>query len=321
MRDLGIPIDPVTFTVWYEYYRGDNLDLKHAVNKLLRSDAEPSRADCLELHSRFLGNHDNMDETAEQIRVAIEAALSSIGDAGKQNAAFGLRLGSISGDLVDCKDSRSVGSIVASLLRETEKTVRRSRDLEEQLSSASGEIRLLKDNLADLHVEASTDALTGLANRKHFDKQLKSEIDEATTTDSDLALLMIDIDHFKSFNDRFGHAIGDEVLKVVASTIRRSVKGRDTAARYGGEEFCVILPQTDLNGAIIVADQIRLAVSSRPLTHRTTQQDFGRITLSAGVARFRTGESMKELVERSDKALYKAKEKGRNRVEDETALD
>jgi diguanylate cyclase len=127
-------------------------------------------------------------------------------------------------------------------------------------------------------------------------------------------LLILDIDHFKKFNDTYGHQTGDEVLKLLASTMTKTVKGDDIPARYGGEEFAVILPETDLKGAVHVAEHIRQRISSKKLVNRATNQNLGRITVSIGAASFEFGEPLTDFMKRADQALYKAKGNGRDQV-------
>jgi diguanylate cyclase len=132
---------------------------------------------------------------------------------------------------------------------------------------------------------------------------------------------MLDIDHFKQFNDKFGHLLGDEVLKIVARAITYCVRGKDIVARYGGEEFCVLLPGTPLSGAMKVADTIRTTIAMRDLKRKDTGESFGSITVSVGAAQFRSrGEDdIDALVKRADDALYRSKMAGRNRVTGESA--
>jgi diguanylate cyclase len=142
----------------------------------------------------------------------------------------------------------------------------------------------------------------------------------AKETQGELCLLMIDIDHFKKFNDRFGHLIGDEVLKTVAKTLINTLKGQDMVARFGGEEFVVILPTTKIEGAMIVAESIRSAIASKELKRKDTGESFGVITISMGVARFRhDSDTLPLLMKRADDALYESKKNGRNRVTRESA--
>ena len=162
------------------------------------------------------------------------------------------------------------------------------------------------------------DFLTGVPNRKAFDEKLAVCIDEAISNNEDLCLLVIDIDHFKKFNDKYGHIIGDEVLKIVARNVKEIVRGRDFLARFGGEEFVVILSQTPLSGAKTVAENIRNFFNQTKLKVVSTSKDLGKVTVSIGAAIYRYDEPIKEFIDRSDQALYFAKNTGRNRVATES---
>ncbi|NOZ33626.1 MAG: GGDEF domain-containing protein, partial [Alphaproteobacteria bacterium] len=159
------------------------------------------------------------------------------------------------------------------------------------------------------------DALTRIANRKCFDERLAREMGIAGRDNTPLTLVMMDIDHFKRFNDTYGHLTGDQVLKLVASTIKSSTRSTDLAARYGGEEFAIIVPACSLEGAVQIAEKVREAVQAKELLKRSTNEKLGRITISGGVAQWRNGESTSEFIERADIALYQAKSNGRNRIE------
>jgi diguanylate cyclase len=190
--------------------------------------------------------------------------------------------------------------------------------LEQRLSASKEEINQLQEHLAVVRTESLTDPLTGLSNRKDFDERLSHAIEEATERSEALSLIMPDIDHFKAFNDTWGHLTGDQVLRLVATSLKQNVKGQDTAARYGGEEFGVILPNTVLRAALTVADHVRRAVMSKELMKRSTGQNLGRVTISLGVATLHKGDTAQTLIARADACLYAAKRNGRNRVICET---
>ena len=145
-------------------------------------------------------------------------------------------------------------------------------------------------------------------------------MEDAASGTEPLSLLLIDIDHFKRFNDEYGHIVGDEVLRLVARKIKENVRGRDFVARYGGEEFAVILPGTPIHGAKTVAENIRVSFSVGKLKRVKTSEYLGTISISAGAAQYKPGESVEELVDRSDQALYHAKDAGRDRVATEADL-
>jgi diguanylate cyclase len=143
-------------------------------------------------------------------------------------------------------------------------------------------------------------------------------VQSAAASCEPLSLLMLDIDHFKSFNDNYGHLTGDQVRRLVAMSLKQTIKGQDVAARYGGEEFAVVLPATALRQALTVADHIRRAVMSKELKKKSTGEILGRVTISIGVSVLQSGDSPDTLIERADACLYAAKRNGRNRVICET---
>ena len=154
-------------------------------------------------------------------------------------------------------------------------------------------------------------------DRKAFDETLAREISHARETAQPLCLLIGDIDHFKKFNDTFGHRTGDQVLRLVASCLNNGTRESDTVARYGGEEFGVILPSTTTKDAEQIANKIREAVQSRELVKRSTGESLGRVTMSLGVGSFRPSDESSSLIERADACLYDAKRNGRNQVRSE----
>jgi diguanylate cyclase len=210
-------------------------------------------------------------------------------------------------------------ALLADLMGETQAMAQRNKALEDQLNQAVGEVTQLRQNLEVVQREALTDALTGIPNRKCFETRLREAARDAMENGEPLSLLIADIDHFKRFNDTYGHQLGDQVLKLVARTLTHSVKGRDTPARYGGEEFAIILPQTRLKDASVVADQIRHTITRHKLVGRESGGDYGTITVSLGASQYRPGESLGDLIRRADAALYHAKRMGRNRVSTEEA--
>lgn len=168
--------------------------------------------------------------------------------------------------------------------------------------------------------EALTDGLTEIANRKKFDISVREAAGQAMESGSPLCLFMTDIDHFKKFNDTFGHQTGDQVLRLVASILRRTISEDGLPARYGGEEFGVVLPNVELSDAVHIAEQVRIAVASKRMRKKQSGDDLGNVTVSIGVSRYRPGESLGDFIKRADDGLYFAKNAGRNQVVPETKL-
>jgi diguanylate cyclase (GGDEF)-like protein len=158
------------------------------------------------------------------------------------------------------------------------------------------------------------DALTGAHNKRYFLEFIEREIARCARYRRPLSLLMFDIDHFKSFNDSYGHLTGDQVLRLVGMSLKQTIKGQDITARYGGEEFAVVLPNTALRQALTVADHIRRAVMAKELKKKSTGEILGRVTISVGVSMLKPDDDTDALIERADACLYAAKRNGRNRV-------
>ena len=212
-------------------------------------------------------------------------------------------------------EDANIKLIVRDLISATVNLKESGRKISKKLDETTNEINELKKDLQQVTVESQRDFLTGVFNRKTFEHLVDEQMALSKEHKTELCLLMIDIDHFKRFNDRFGHLLGDEVLKTVARTLISVLKGRDVVARFGGEEFIVILPETPLEGAMKVAETIRSTIATKELKRKDTGETFGRITVSMGVARFRPDtDTLPIMIKRADDALYVSKNGGRNRV-------
>jgi diguanylate cyclase len=207
-----------------------------------------------------------------------------------------------------------VRRVVEAIMSASMKMESRSKELEARLTETKSELSTLQTNLTNARTEARTDGLTGVNNRKAFDELLSQEIAKATTQKSSLCLIIGDIDHFKAFNDTWGHRTGDQVLRLVASCLKTGARKVDHVARYGGEEFAVIMPDISPLAAEKLANMIREAVQARELVKRSTGETLGRVTMSLGISTFHDGDSSASLIERADGCLYAAKRSGRNRV-------
>jgi diguanylate cyclase len=244
-------------------------------------------------------------ETADQI-------LASLGGVDENVQTYNRALDSFKSNLSGSHLDRNVA--VSKLFAETRRMQAENARLQKELTQATSKVEGMKGQLDELCRDTLTDGLTNIANRRGFDRTLADAVRAADPVSRPLSLIMLDIDHFKRFNDTHGHQVGDEVLKLVARTLTENVKGRDTAARFGGEEFAIILPATELDAGATVAEQVRAAIASRRIVRRSNGEDLGCVTLSLGVACLAAEESAESLIARADAALYRAKRAGRNRV-------
>ncbi len=323
MAELSIPANPMNFTLWYTHAAGRHPDLSKAI-ELAKDSGLPFTPDRSEaLFEKFFGMSEESEavvETGAAVSKKIATVVDILQSAGSDNGDFSAKLETISKDLIEGTGAVELAEVVRDLLLETHDTIDRAKALETRLQDSAKEIEALREHLQVVRLEALTDALTGIANRKCFDIRLQEEAAKAMESDQPLCLVIADIDHFKVFNDSFGHRVGDSVLKVVARNLRSAVKDRETPARYGGEEFCLILPETNLDSAAALAEQIRAKLAKKELKNTKTDQSYGSVTLSFGIGKYCPGEPLSELIQRADRALYRAKDAGRNQVISEDQL-
>lgn len=181
--------------------------------------------------------------------------------------------------------------------------------------------KVITNLIVELESTALTDRLTGVNNRRYFDEKFEQEIDRVNRYKHEtFSLIIIDIDHFKNFNDKYGHKTGDDVLKVIANLIKDNKRKSDIVCRYGGEEFCYILPETKLEGAVRLAEKLRNSIEKFPFFVEIDDDgdftnDIVPITISLGVGEYSPHSSSDAILKKVDQALYRAKDNGRNRVE------
>jgi diguanylate cyclase len=321
IKALHQPAIPRNYDVWYAYATGYNPSLNQSINEALAKNGTLTDADIDQAYTTYISatrHSDKIDTVGSRFMDEINQVMSMMDAAVGSASSYTESLTDASDKLGSAKDREGIRTIVESLVAAANEMKQANQTLEQRLHASKEEINQLQENLAVVRIESLTDPLTGLANRKHFDERLTQAMAEATERSEPLSLVMIDIDHFKTFNDTWGHLTGDQVLRLVAMSLKQNVKGQDIAARYGGEEFAVILPNTVLRSALTVGDHIRRAVMAKELMKRSTGQNLGRVTISLGVATMRKDDTEQSLIARADACLYAAKRNGRNRVICET---
>jgi diguanylate cyclase len=317
IKALRLAATPRNYEIWYAYSTGHHHALNQKINATLERTGSLSEADIEHIYENYLSStriSTRIDKVSSQVKGEIEQVMAMIGAAAGFANSYTESLADMTEMLAQSKDREGLRAIVESLVQTAKDMESSNSRLEERLSASKQEINELQVNLEVVRNESLTDPLTQLANRKYFDSKLELAIVEARAKTEPLSLMLIDIDHFKNFNDSYGHLIGDQVLRLVATSVQQNVKGQDIAARYGGEEFAVILPNTMLRSAITVADHIHRAVMTKEVVKRSTGENLGRVTISIGVACLHKGDGAQTLIERTDGCLYAAKRHGRNRV-------
>ena len=311
-----IPPSPVNYRVGYEYVAGGNEELRAAFDEAVAKSPTISPQALWDLYRRFFVQDDVvLERIRDELRHIIVNIQGEFQRSGGNISTYAQSLNRFADILNPETPLSTMAAEVQKVVAETRSVEQSQRQLESDMSNVVREVETLRRELEQVRKEAMTDALTGISNRKAFDAALENTVYTAREKAEPFCLLLIDIDHFKAFNDTHGHLVGDKVLRFVATTLKRCVKGNDMPARYGGEEFAVILPNTAFVGAEAVSEQIRRAISAGELLNRESGQRLGKITVSIGMAQFRRNELPHELIQRADQALYLAKERGRNRVE------
>jgi diguanylate cyclase len=322
MSERGVPPTPDNYKLAYAYVEGQNVELKRGFDALMavgsKFDADTMSAQ----HQRYFPTPGETEAAAEfsaKISNEVNSVLQLLAKASQDHSDYKQTLSSASGELEDSRLAQDgVKALVNKMIGATRAMEARTHELENKLQTSSQEIAELRDRLEATQQDTIRDHLTGIPNRRAFDIELKSAIDATRESAEPLSIVMFDVDHFKQFNDTWGHQTGDQVLRLVANCIADNARHSDTTTRFGGEEFAVILPSTALADAVHWANQICGIVRSKRLVKKSTGGKLGVVTISAGVVKHRPGETDVQVVRRADTCLYAAKHAGRDRVVSET---
>ncbi len=317
IRSLRQTAVPRNYEIWYVYATGYNSALNKIINETLARNGKLTEADLEQIYETYLSHiktTDRIDKVGSRVIGEIDDVMKLISEALGMSASYDASLSGANKKLSSVQTRDQLKKIVDSLVKSTREMQDTNKALEERLTLSKSEINNLQQSLEAIRAESLTDPLTGLGNRKYFDRSIDMAVQTALANGEPLSLLMFDIDHFKSFNDSYGHLTGDQVLRLVGLSLKQTIKGQDITARYGGEEFAVVLPNTALRQALTVADHIRRAVMSKELKKKSTGEILGRVTISVGVSMLKPDDDTDSLIERADACLYAAKRNGRNRV-------
>ncbi|HWQ86131.1 GGDEF domain-containing protein [Brevundimonas sp.] len=317
MEAAGVWPTPQNFELWTHALGDPEGVLAGEIRRMLAA-AEPFTEAVTDM---LAAEHLPRSRLTEEIRDAgrvLDRELSSvssvIAEAHRSQAAYGQTLDQAADRIGAAADGDGLQTIVSGLTTATRQVRHETESLERKLEVSTQEVIRLRRHLEMVRRDAMTDALTELANRKAFDEQLAAACAHAGAEGAALTLAVIDIDYFKRFNDTWGHQTGDQVLRYVASVLARVAANPRFAARYGGEEFALIFPYESVAVVEAALENIRTEIASRSLRRRSTNDELGAVTVSAGFAVWRRGESASAFLERADAALYASKRGGRNRV-------
>lgn len=308
---------PLNFELWLHHLGDPQGALARELSRIIASGdtitEEVSETLAAEYLPRMRLSEDIYDAGAVLTR-ELASVTQAITDARQAQSAYGEHLSDASRSLSASINADDLGAMVATLQNATLKVAEDNSALETRLAASTREIQVLREHLDQVRRDAMTDALTNLANRKAFDEELERLCEAADRERSPLTLAVVDIDHFKAFNDSWGHQTGDQVLRYVASVLARIGRSPRVAARYGGEEFAMIFPSESAPIVFSALESARTEIASRSLRRRSTNEELGSVTVSAGLAQRQPQEAPVSLFERADAALYHSKRSGRNRI-------
>jgi diguanylate cyclase len=317
LRSRRLGAQPPNYELWYAYSLGTDRRLNEAIDRLQAASESMSQSDLDALSDALLARS-GAEENLRRLGEMFGEELAEVGGAVAEALASTLRdsegLTEAIGELGQLEDAAALWRALHGLAALAAGAKRTRLALQGKLQSARVDMDRLQQNLDQIRVENMTDALTGLGNRKYLDHALKKLSMHQRSGGGSLSLLMLDVDHFKAFNDNFGHRVGDQVLRLIAQGIRQIISTADIAVRYGGEEFLVLLPLTGLDRAEQVAERIRQEIAGKELKQKSTGASLGHVTISIGVAEYEIGDTVEALIARADNCLYCAKREGRNRV-------
>lgn len=314
MVQHNVAANPINYAIWYDYVVGNNASLTKTVDSLL---AERKIFDCdtsIELYRKYVCNAslESFEHINKQIHKVIEQATTAINDTFHKAEETSDSFQKKTVILENIPETDGLKTILREIIQETNSLAATSHAMQAKLTEANLEMEELRSELAQVRQIATTDGLTGLLNRRAFDMTLADIVEQSEPHTT--CLSMLDIDHFKRINDTYGHTVGDNVIKYVASLMKKHAEDHHHVARYGGEELAIIMPNTSHEKALEISENIRSSMASSRLQRKNDNQPLGSITLSIGIARLLPGDNPESFIDRADGALYKAKQTGRNKV-------
>ncbi|WP_158765985.1 GGDEF domain-containing protein [Terricaulis silvestris] len=317
MRLHGVPPTSANYEVWLAYRLGRNAALREAIDARIGAGGSFTAEFNAQTYEHFftgLGASAQIVLAGEQIARDLGQVVSFLKETEAKSDDYGRTLESAATDLNRGLNTDQVRQVVSSLAAATLDMANHNQTLNEQLHRSTREIDTLRTSLESVRVESLTDSLTGLSNRRMFDETLRMRLEEARAQHTELCLVLCDIDHFKRFNDTWGHHTGDQILRFLASAMQAHARPDVLVARYGGEEFAMIMPRANARAAAQTAEALRSAIQAKRLRRRSTNEDLGQVTVSMGIARLQPGDTPQGLIERADACLYASKRNGRNQV-------
>lgn len=309
-----LAVSEQTLAVAHAYLSGSDSHLVRQIDRRI-SQGGAITSDWLDEACYRVGRVDDLANLA----ALMQRLESSIDEFGRTSEDVRSATGDYSSALVahvdDLQQLDAAGAVISDLASIARAMLKRTRQIERQMVLSEAKARKLRRRLDMAKRSAEEDHLTGLPNRRAFEQRFKDEYRAARAAAEPLCVALCDVDHFKRVNDEHGHDAGDRVLRLVAESLARISDERCHVARHGGEEFVLLFRDRSLGESAACLDALREELSARRFVNRATEQPFGQVTFSAGVADVFAGDDHRAALRAADAALYRAKEGGRNRVE------
>ncbi len=258
-------------------------------------------------------------DKSDRIDAILKSVAKLLQTQASDHEAYSERLNGANSRLSQQMDASPVRDIVLALIEDNRHMRNKLDHVRNQLEESRLQALQLRNNLERAEEAGMRDSVTQIGNRRFFDTSFAEELARSRRTGDPFCLALADLDRFKLVNDRFGHLVGDRLLRLFAEILAQNVRGQDRVARFGGEEFALMLPGASLKDAAAAAERIRQVLEDKQWTLGPTGEPVGTITASFGVAQLRPNETGDELIQRADERLYDAKAKGRNCVVADTA--
>jgi len=317
LRSAEIPPVPRNYALWFAYLSNAAPTLTRQMRLIEESSQGFSEETCSDLYARFVAAADQKaanGEISSRMQDVLASVDRSLQTMSNETANYGEALAGASKLLDSRPSTEQLVELVGELQQRNVEMYKQASSMRADLDRSESEIRTLRERLVETRGMAYTDELTGLGNRKLLNDCLQREITLAREKQSRLAMLVIDIDHFKKFNDNHGHRVGDIVLRLIAERLRRLKPEDATLARFGGEEFVMLLPGMSEEAVMTLANKICHDIKRNRVVIKSVKKDLGVITVSVGGTLFQPSDRVEEFFDRADAALYQAKETGRDRA-------
>lgn len=308
--------NPSTYAVWYEFLAGINPQLSEAMNKFLGDKGQLTTELAQNFFDLYIseGNPQAQEVFQQNMQKLLNNLATFAESTGSETNRFSAGLQKYGETLNSGVDAPSLKNLVGEIMQDTQSMRSSVESLQGGLYESKDEVEKLQHELQNARHEALSDPMTGVFNRRGFDAQMKKLLATPDLQNKRVCFMMLDIDFFKKVNDTYGHLFGDKVIRGVAAALTARVKGQDSVARMGGEEFAVILPDTPVQGAYVLAEQIRQSIASSKIRRSEKQAVVEGITISIGIADCVIGDDWVDALSFADEALYASKKQGRNRT-------